>query len=108
MNHLLICYIGAGDGTNQRDGWSNIANHDPSDFDEGDIRSLSDRSYTSRSIAEDIELVSREIVESSQVPKVPGDIQPDRPMPVQEKEILSSPMKRSKKSKVAGKRAIFE
>lgn len=106
---LLMYWIDADDGTIQLDLKSNSADNNPSNFDvasddssQEDVRSFSDRSVSCRSSPIEVsEFVSTEVRESSPTPEV--DI-----VETPQEDLSYSSKKKSKKSRILAKRAIFE
>jgi hypothetical protein len=110
---LLICWTGADDRTIQGSGWFKSAGHDSSDYDEGSAEGSAEgsdegsedslrRPYRTRGLPS--ELLDKEIVKG-----IDDSIVSEIPVPAFEEEIsYASSKKKSKKSKLAAKRAMFE
>ena len=105
-------WLDADDGTIQLDSKSNSANNNPGNFDvapedssQEDARSLSDRSVSyRRSSIEGSEFGSMEFKESGEESPAPSPDIVEAP----KEEPLYSAKKKSKKSKLSAKRALFE
>ena len=99
-------WIDADDGTIQLDSKSNSANNNPGeDSSQEDVRSLSDRSISyRRSSIEGSEFGSMEFKESGEETPAPSPDIVEAP----KEEPSYSAKKKSKKSKLSAKRALFE
>ena len=107
-----MCWIDADDSTIQLDSKSSSANDNPDNSDvspghssQEDVRSLSDRSVSRRSSSiEGSEFGNMEFKESGEGAATPV---PEIVQPLKEEHSYSA-KKKSKKSKLSAKRAIFE